>query len=163
MIIAVPLSRGRLARHFTKAKTIAFYNEDFELLETLENPAIAGGCAAKKAMLDLIKNKGSNCVLVDMIGERMLGKLLATGAIISKGNSSHKLEDVLTACLSPEYQLTHASQGRASINHEKKGGCGGGCSCGGHEDKDELHSLLSMNNMMTQPSSPIHFSHFKKC
>ncbi|BDM65586.1 hypothetical protein NFHSH190041_30380 [Shewanella sp. NFH-SH190041] len=142
MIIAVPMSRNRLARHFTKAGQIAFYDGDHQLLALLDNPAQAGGCAAKKAMLNLIKAKGTDLVLVDEIGERMLGKLLACGAAVSRCDSRAELTAVLADCQAEERLLTSASQGRPSLNHAKKGGCGGGC--GGHSHKAEIQtSLLS--------------------
>lgn len=169
MIIAVPVSRGRLARHFTKAKQIAFYHADFNasefhLSETLDNPACGGNCADKKAMLNLIKSKGANMVLVDMIGERMLGKLLDTGAIIAQGDSSSELMDVLNQCQRQEFYLTSAAQGRRSLNHEKKGGCGGGCGCGGHSHKEEKTSLLTMDlaSQNNKNLENIHFSGFRK-
>lgn len=158
MIIALPLSRGKLAKHFTKAPQIAFYNAEHQLIETRDNPAMEGGCAAKKAMLNLIKAKGSTLVLVDQIGERMLGKLLATGAVISKGDSALPLEQVLATSHDNAKFLTSASQGRPSLNHAKKGGCGGGCGCGGHKPKEETVSLL-----MPVTSAPsLSFSGFKK-
>lgn len=164
IIIAVPLSRGRLARHFTKAKQIAFYNGECELLEILDNPACGGNCAAKKAMLNLIKSKGSTMVLVDQIGERMLGKLLATGAIISQGDSTIELPDLLAQCQGAEFYITDATQGRPSLNHAKKGGCGGGCGCGGHSHDEDKSSLLVMNSVsaMGKTMEGIHFSDFKK-
>ena len=164
MIIAVPLSRGRLARHFTKAKLLAFYDGEFNLLETLDNPACEGNCAAKKAMLNLIKSKGANMVLVDQIGERMLGKLLATGAIISRGDSSFELLDVLKQSQRSEFYLTNAAQGRRSLNHEKKGGCGGGCGCGGHDSEKSAPKLVSMESLSQAKSlkAGFHFSGFKK-
>ena len=158
MIIALPLSRGKLAKHFTKAPHIAFYNAEHQLIETLDNPAIEGGCAAKKAMLNLIKSKGSTMVLVDQIGERMLGKLLATGAVISKGDSGLPIEQVLAASQENARFLTSADQGRPSLNHAKKGGCGGGCGCGGHSKKAEPESLL----MPMATASSLSFSSFKK-
>ncbi|MGI2260697.1 NifB/NifX family molybdenum-iron cluster-binding protein [Shewanella sp. GXUN23E] len=158
MIIAVPLSRGRLARHFTKAPQIAFFNAEHQLMETLDNPAMAGGCAAKKAMLNLIKSRGCSMVLVDQIGERMLGKLLATGAVISRGDSARPLEQVLAASHDNARYLTQASQGRASLNHAKKGGCGGGCGCGGHSKAKAQPSLLTKADTVASLS----FRGFKK-
>ncbi|MCF1428449.1 MAG: dinitrogenase iron-molybdenum cofactor biosynthesis protein [Shewanella sp.] len=158
MIIAVPLSRGKLAKHFTKSPQIAFYNQAHELLETLDNPAMKGGCAAKKAMLNLIKSRGSTMVLVDQIGERMLGKLLATGAVISRGDSALPLEQVLAVSHDNTRFLTDAAQGRASLNHAKKGGCGGGCGCGGHSKASAQSSLLAK----TDTVSSLNFSGFKK-
>ncbi|MCL1037429.1 dinitrogenase iron-molybdenum cofactor biosynthesis protein [Shewanella submarina] len=158
MIIAVPVSRGKLAKHFTKAPQIVFFNAEHQLLETAENPAMAGGCAAKKAMLNLIKSRGSTMVLVDQIGERMLGKLLATGAVISKGDSGQPLDQVLATSQDNARFLTAADQGRPSLNHAKKGGCGGGCGCGGHKSKEEPVSLMTP---VTAVSS-LSFSGFKK-
>lgn len=43
MIIAMPMSRGRLAAHFTKAQRIGFFNEYHQLITSFDNPAIGGG------------------------------------------------------------------------------------------------------------------------
>ncbi|BFL82252.1 hypothetical protein LFREDSHE_07020 [Shewanella baltica] len=48
MIIAMPISRERLASHFTKAVQIGFYNEQFQLIKLVDSPAIEGDCSAKK-------------------------------------------------------------------------------------------------------------------
>lgn len=127
MIIAVPLSRDRLAGHFTKAKEIAFYNEQQQLVARFANPALAGGCSAKKAMLNLIKAQGATVVLVEEIGQRILGKLLAAGISVSQCSRKMTLVDLLAAATDLSRRLVDASQGRECLNHEKKGGCGGGC------------------------------------
>ncbi len=139
MIIAMPMSRDRLASHFTKAQEIGFFNEHHQLIGSFANPALQGeGCSAKKAMLELIINNKTNIIIVQHIGERMLGKLLDAGISVSKGDSSLGIEELLKTTRNLNLRLLHASQGRASLNHEKKGGCcggsgkSGGCGCGSH-------------------------------
>lgn len=134
MIIAIPMSRDRLATHFTKAPEIVFYDEQLQLLARVDNPAISGGCSAKKAMLNLIIEHKSNIVLVQHIGERMLGKLLDAGVSVSQADNSLDLAELIIRAKDLNHRLLDASQGRASLNHEKKGGCGGssgGCGCSG--------------------------------
>jgi len=140
MIIAMPMSRDRLASHFTKAAEIGFFNDEFQQILRVDNPATAGGCSAKKAMLELIKLQGTDIVIVQHIGERMLGKLLAAGISVSKGSAQQPLEALLAQSRDLNLRLTHASQGRASLNHAAKGGCcqshgtsaagSSGCGCG---------------------------------
>lgn len=146
MIIAMPMSRGRLASHFTKAQEIGFFNEQHQLIGNFTNPALTGeGCSAKKAMLELIINNKTNIIIVQHIGERMLGKLLDAGISVSKGDSSLCVAELLQTTRNLNLRLLDASQGRASLNHEKKGGCcgghaedgkSGGCGCGSHSHDD---------------------------
>ncbi len=135
MIIAIPMSRDRLATHFTKAPEIAFYDEQQQLIARFVNPAMAGGCSAKKAMLNLIIAHKADIVVVQHIGERMLGKLLDAGISVSQADNSLAVTDLLCRAKDLNHRLLEASQGRTSINHEKKGGCcggsSGGCGCGG--------------------------------
>lgn len=150
MIIAVPLSRDRLAGHFTKAKEIAFYNEQQELVARFDNPALAGGCSAKKAMLTLIKDQGTSIVLVEEIGQRILGKLLAAGISVSQCSRKMELAELFDAAIDLSRRLVDAKQGRECLNHEKKGGCGsssgdstGGCGCSGSESEPSVLSQLA--------------------
>ncbi|BCV43760.1 NifB/NifX family molybdenum-iron cluster-binding protein [Shewanella algae] len=135
-MIVIPLSRGRLAGHFTKAKELAFYDNHHNHRFTLDNPAVAGGnCAAKKAMLQLIKDKGGRIVLVDQIGERMLGKLLDGGISVCRpGKENSDIAALLVAASDIQLRLTNAAAGRPSLKHQVKGGCGGGCGCHGHNE-----------------------------
>ncbi|MXR69181.1 dinitrogenase iron-molybdenum cofactor biosynthesis protein [Shewanella sp. JBTF-M18] len=159
MIIAMPMSRGRLAAHFTKAQRIGFFNEYHQLITSFDNPALGGGCRAKSELLSLIKAQKTDIVIVQHIGERMLGKLLAAGIGVSQGDNGESIEVLLSQTQLLERRLLDAFQGRASLNHAKKdgccasgggcgsaeGGCGsaeGGCGCGGHKPKSEVSSLL---------------------
>ncbi|MCL1139425.1 NifB/NifX family molybdenum-iron cluster-binding protein [Shewanella pneumatophori] len=134
MIIAIPMSRDRLATHFTKAPEIAFYDEHQQLINRVANPAVAGGCSAKKAMLNMIIEHNADIVIVQFIGERMLGKLLDAGVSVSQADNSLSIAELMTNAKDLNCRLVEASQGRRSINHEKKGGCcggsSGGCGCG---------------------------------
>lgn len=145
MIIAMPMSRDRLANHFTKAQQIGFFNEQHQLIASFANPALlTEGCSAKKAMLELIISNKTNIIIVQHIGERMLGKLLDAGISVSKGDSSLCVEDLLTSTRNLNLRLLDATQGRVSLNHEKKGGCcggsskhgkAGGCGCNSEDGK----------------------------
>ncbi|TVP15663.1 NifB/NifX family molybdenum-iron cluster-binding protein [Shewanella sp. KCT] len=159
MIIAMPMSRGRLAAHFTKAQRIGFFNEYHQLITSFDNPAIdGGGCRAKSELLSLIKAQKTDIVIVQHIGERMLGKLLAAGISVSQGDNAESIEVLLSQTQLLERRLLDASQGRASLNHAKKGGCcadgggccssasgsgaSGGCGCGGHDGHEAQSSSL---------------------
>ncbi|MGS0693836.1 NifB/NifX family molybdenum-iron cluster-binding protein [Shewanella sp. 0m-4] len=144
MIIAIPMSRDRLATHFTKAAEIAFYDEQ-QLIARYGNPAVNGGCSAKKAMLNLIIEHKADIVIVQHIGERMLGKLLDAGISVSKADNSLDLAELICTAKDLNRRLVDASQGRASLNHEKKGGCCGGASggCGCSTTPSAGHSLDS--------------------
>lgn len=133
MVIAIPMSRDRLATHFTKAPQISFYDEHQQLIASYDNPAMSGGCSAKKAMLNLIIDHKTDIVVVQHIGERMLGKLLDAGISVSQADNTLGLDELLCRAKDLNHRLVDASQGRASLNHEKKGGCcggsSGGCGC----------------------------------
>ncbi|GIU19763.1 MULTISPECIES: NifB/NifX family molybdenum-iron cluster-binding protein [unclassified Shewanella] len=135
MIIAIPMSRDRLATHFTKAPQIAFYDKHLQLIGRYDNPAMSGGCSAKKAMLNLIIDHKTDIVVVQHIGERMLGKLLDAGISVSQADNALDVAELINRAKDLNHRLVDAAQGRASINHEKKGGCcggsSGGCGCSG--------------------------------
>lgn len=86
-------------------------------------------------MLQLIKDKGGRIVLVDQIGERMLGKLLDGGISVCRpGKESSDIAALLVAASDIQLRLTNAAAGRPSLKHQAKGGCGGGCGCHGHNE-----------------------------
>ncbi|GGI79518.1 hypothetical protein GCM10007978_16680 [Shewanella hanedai] len=164
MIIAVPLSRGRLASHFTKAKEIAFYNEQQQLIARFDNPALAGSCSAKKAMLTLIKDQGTSIVLVEEIGQRILGKLLAAGISVSRCNRNMELTELFSAAIDLSRRLVDVEQGRECLNHEKKGGCGSGCGgsaggCGCSSKKSEPNLLSQLAPQLND--KPVTFAGFR--
>lgn len=142
MIIAIPLSRGRLANHFTKAQQIGFYDEGGKELTLVANPALGGSCQDKKAMRDVILAQGTTLVIVKQIGERMLGKLLDAGLMVSRGDSEQSLDCLIGLAQLNSHRLT-ANDGRPSLQHENKGGCcgssheGGSSCCGSAEGGKE--------------------------
>ncbi|MGL5485127.1 MAG: NifB/NifX family molybdenum-iron cluster-binding protein, partial [Shewanella sp.] len=125
MIIALPISRGRLASHFTKAQQVHFYDENHQLLLSIPNPALGGNCQDKKALLDAIRAQHTCIVVVQHIGERMLGKLLDAGISVSRGDNQLSIATLLAQSKEVNLRLTEASQGRASLKHLAKGGCCG--------------------------------------
>ncbi|ABO22374.1 NifB/NifX family molybdenum-iron cluster-binding protein [Shewanella loihica] len=172
MIIAMPMSRGRLAAHFTKAQRIGFFNEYHQLITSFDNPAIGGGgCCAKSELLSLIKAQKTDIVIVQHIGERMLGKLLAAGISVSQGDNAESIEVLLSQTQLMERRLLDASQGRASLNHAKKGGCcasggdcgsaEGGCGCGGHKPMSEVSSLLQKPESAQGELASVSYSGFR--
>ncbi|SUI93457.1 NifB/NifX family molybdenum-iron cluster-binding protein [Shewanella morhuae] len=152
MIIAMPMSRERLASHFTKAMQIGFHNEQSQLIKLVDNPALEGDCSAKKAMLELIIQQGTDIVIAQNIGERMLGKLLDAGISVSKGSASQTVATLLAQTVDLNLRLTDASQGRVSLKHATKGGCchstGGGCGCG---------SKASPSRLIEAPAAQVKF------
>jgi predicted Fe-Mo cluster-binding NifX family protein len=163
MIIAMPMSRGRLAGHFTKAQRIGFFNEYHHLVTSFDNPALAGGCSAKKAMLNLIKEQKADIVMVQNIGERMLGKLLDAGISVSQGDNSLGIEQLLTSCSDVSLRLLNASEGRASLNHLKKDGCcgstGGGCGCSGGAEPQPLLSKVAPDSGIESATQSVKVSY----
>jgi predicted Fe-Mo cluster-binding NifX family protein len=164
MIIAMPMSRGRLAGHFSKAQRIGFFNEYHQLVTSFDNPALAGGCSAKKAMLNLIKEQKTDIVMVQHIGERMLGKLLDAGISVSKGDNSLGIEQLLTNCSDINLRMLNAAEGRASLNHLKKGGCcsgaSGGCGCSS-DSEPQQHLLSKVPANSESESVKLHYAGFR--
>ena len=162
MIIAMPMSRERLASHFTKALQIGFYNEQFQRIKLVDNPAIEGDCSAKKALLELIIQQGTDIVLVQNIGERMLGKLLDAGISVSKGSASQTVATLLAQTVDLNLRLTDASQGRVSLKHAAKGGCchstGGGCGCG---SKANTSRLIEAPAAQVKFDKSVHYAGFR--
>jgi predicted Fe-Mo cluster-binding NifX family protein len=133
MIYAIPHNRDHIANHFMKAKQFAFLTEDNALISNAINPssAIGSSCKDKKATLSLIKEMKADAVIVRNIGERALEKLLSQGLRVFKVNGQTPIS---MAVSSDMVELTEASQGRPSENHNKKGGCAGHVSCSGHSN-----------------------------
>ncbi|GIU41156.1 hypothetical protein TUM4438_04280 [Shewanella sairae] len=167
MIIAIPMSRDRLATHFTKAPEIAFYDEHQQLITRVANPAQDGGCSAKKAMLNLITDHKADIVIVQFIGERMLGKLLDAGVSVSQADNSLSIDELMKNAQDLSCRLVDASQGRRSINHEKKGGCcggaSGGCGCGGKKTASSILEprLLHVPQQALSSDAPIQYAGFR--
>jgi predicted Fe-Mo cluster-binding NifX family protein len=144
MITAIPVNDNRISNHFTKAQSLLFIDEQGVEISRHRNPALNGGCADKRKMLDLISGQGAERVLVRNIGEQMLGKLLGKNLEVFQVDRCRQSLQELVQDGASTRALTHASQGRASVNHEAKGGkcCHehegehaheGGSSCHEHE------------------------------
>ncbi|PIW62270.1 NifB/NifX family molybdenum-iron cluster-binding protein [Shewanella sp. CG12_big_fil_rev_8_21_14_0_65_47_15] len=162
MIIALPISRGRLASHFTKAQQVHFYDENHQLLLSISNPALGGNCQDKKALLEAIRAQNTNIVVVQHIGERMLGKLLDAGISVSRGDNQLSIVTLLAQSKEVNLRLTQASQGRTSLKHLAKGGCcgaKGSCGCGGKANQT-ITSLTQAPPTFTL-GKPIAYSGFR--
>ncbi|MCL1119801.1 NifB/NifX family molybdenum-iron cluster-binding protein [Shewanella seohaensis] len=164
MIIALPISRGRLASHFTKAQQVSFYDENHQLLLSIPNPALGGNCQDKKALLDAIRAQHTSIVVVQHIGERMLGKLLDAGISVSRGDNQLSIAALLAQSRDLNLRLTAASQGRASLKHLAKGGCcgaKGSCGCGGKAKTTQTLLSLTQAQPSLTLSKPIQYSGFR--
>ncbi|MDV6252260.1 NifB/NifX family molybdenum-iron cluster-binding protein [Vibrio sp. EA2] len=136
MIYAIPNDGERVANHFVKAPYIAIYSDEEGMLHNLANIAAMpqSGCKAKSQMIQSLDQYNVDAVLVRNIGERALAKLLRNGKQVFRLSARSSLEDVLGVSRTA---LTEPSQGRPSINHKQKGGCGS-CGCGGKKSKPSL-------------------------
>ena len=164
MIIALPISRGRLASHFTKAQQVHFFDENHQLLISVPNPALGGNCQDKKALLDVIRAQRTNIVVVQHIGERMLAKLLDAGISVSRGNNQLSIATLLAQSQDVNLRLTEASQGRVSLKHLAKGGCcgsKGGCGCSGKAKASKTMVSLTLPTSTCTLGKPIAYSGFR--
>lgn len=110
---ALMLSQGRLAAHFTRAEQLQIMSPEGAVLATLPNPAAGEGCSGKQALLAALKAHRVSRVLVRNLGERMLGRLLASGLQVMQYRSARLPWPQLLAS-SNLLPLTQISQGRPS-------------------------------------------------
>lgn len=130
MIIAIPMTKGEIAVHFTKAETVAFFDKEGASVAHFENPALQENCEGKAKMVELMKAQNANCVLVKNVGQRMLGRLLANGIEVRKTNSAPlTLKSLNQLPLENYEQLISPDQGSRSPLFETKRAQGKTC-CG---------------------------------
>ena len=121
MIYAIPHDGDRVANHFMKADQFAFIDGDNTLIKDVASPAAGdSSCSDKSAAINVIKEMNVDAVIIRNIGERSLGKLLNAGIRVFQVAGRTSLSQAIN---SPLTELTNASEGRPSTNHEKKGGC----------------------------------------
>ncbi|MCL1074372.1 NifB/NifX family molybdenum-iron cluster-binding protein [Shewanella dokdonensis] len=164
-MIVIPMSRGHLSGHFTKAQQLAFFSAEGQLLQLVDNPALGGNCAAKSAMLNLIQQQGAQIVLVNQIGERMLGKLLDAGISVCRPRQRNgSLQQLLDDARNTHLRLLDTSTARPSLQHQSKGGCGESCGCSGSGGCHH-HATTTAQSTLCQPqhscNDDVHFSGFR--
>ena len=126
MVIAMVVNEDQLANHFAKAKGIAFYNEQYELISVSENPAAEGSCCGgKKAALTLLKEMNTKQILVRNIGQRMLARLLDAGIRVYQSSTGGDAVSLLIHRDIHCSELTAAEQGRISPKHADGHKCQG--------------------------------------
>ncbi|SQI35641.1 Dinitrogenase iron-molybdenum cofactor [Leminorella richardii] len=139
MITAIPVTKEHISGHFTKAESFIFINAEGRIVCHHINPAREGGCAEKKALLNMLQRQNAQRVIVRHIGERMLGKLLSRELSVFKTHSGNiDVQALCAAHLEGFTPLTDAQQGKRSPNYETKKAVGGGCGCS-HEGSEHDH------------------------
>jgi predicted Fe-Mo cluster-binding NifX family protein len=138
---AVMLSQGRLAAHFTRAEQLQIMSPEGAVLATLPNPTAGEGCSGKQALLAVLKAHRVSRVLVRNLGERMLGRLLASGLQVMQCRSARLPWPQLLAS-SNLLPLTQISQGHPDADEPGHHACQGGCchgegKSGCHQGKEE--------------------------
>lgn len=121
MITAIPMNDQTVASHFSKALSVAFFNEQGQEIGREPNPATSTHCQGKKELVRLLTDKHTTRVLVRHIGQNMLERLLKQSLNVFQLNQCrhpiHKLAITPEANLTA---LTESNQGSPSIHHEKK-------------------------------------------
>lgn len=121
MITAIPMNQQQIAPHFTKAISVAFFDQQGNEIHRVANPALGEGCAGKAAMLQLLQQYKADRILVRRIGQKMLSRLLSANFKILQINREHACEQNLATIADNELtHLTDANQGTPSINFDKK-------------------------------------------
>lgn len=136
MIMAIPMTDGRMANHFVKAEQLLFIDEQGNEIARQANPARESDCSGKETLIDLLNARGVGRVLVRNIGHRMLARLLASRFQVYQVTNQVQGPDgkprldlaAATPLLSPE-------QGGSSPTHESKAQ-DGGCGCHHHDEDD---------------------------
>lgn len=134
MIMAIPMTDGRMANHFVKAEQLLFIDEQGNEIARQANPARQSDCSGKETLIDLLNARGVGRVLVRNIGHRMLARLLASRfqvyQVANQVQGADGRLDIATATplLSPE-------QGGSSPTYETKAQ-DGGCGCHHHDEDD---------------------------
>lgn len=122
MIYAVATSGKKLAHKFSKAETFTFYNDQQEIIAVYQNPSLdVSGCSGKDLIVEMLKHRKCDIVIVRKIGEKTLGKLLAAGFKVEQGNTRSSIEELLESASQQKNSLTKAEQG---VPKKDKGCCG---------------------------------------
>lgn len=122
MIYAIATTDKKLAHKFSKAEKFTFYNEQQEIIAVYQNPALdVSGCSGKDLIVDLLKQRECDTVIVRKIGEKTLGKLLAAGFKVEQGNTRNSVEELLENAAQQKNSLTKPEQG---VQKKNKGCCG---------------------------------------
>ena len=139
MITAIPMSRDKIASHFSKAERFVFIDAQGHELAAQANPGLQEGCAGKAKILTLLQQQQVQRVIVRNIGERLLSRLLDADLNVFQIGSSHWDSPQFLAD-APRYllPLISAEQGRPSINYQQKQ-ANGGCGCQ-NESSDASHA-----------------------
>ncbi|ACQ93270.1 conserved hypothetical protein [Tolumonas auensis DSM 9187] len=144
MITAIPMKEDRVASHFTKADSFVFINENGDVISRKANPALNANCSGKSELLTLLQAENVQRVIVRNIGERILGKLLDSQfAVYQTSCGRQDAKELVSEQANKLTQLTNASQGRQSLNHEAKQANGG---CGCNHDEHEHHDQCCGEN-----------------
>ncbi|MBW8192546.1 hypothetical protein K0504_16015 [Neiella marina] len=162
MITAIPMNNQDIAQHFSKALSLAFFDERGNEIHREPNPALDKSCAGKAAMLNVMVAQKAERVLVRHIGEKMLARLLNHSLNVfqmKRGrHSHHHIPNIPPKHL---VALTDATQGSPSINNRNKQAEGGQC-CEQHQASDATHHTHGKCCNSQQQSSS-HGGHQRRC
>ena len=120
MSYAIAMTEKKLSHHFSKSEVFSFYDESNKEVAVYKNPALSqSGCAGKKLLIDLLKERKCHTVIARKIGEKTLARLLNAGFKVVQGNTRNSIEQMLEDARLNKNALTDVSQGVKST------GCGG--------------------------------------
>ena len=133
MITAIPVHKGHLAGHFTKAEQFQFIDDQGIIVGSCANPALGTTCIDKNNLLSIFEQYKAERIIVWNIGERMLGKLMSKSLRVYKAlNPRQALAEFTSPATENLMELTQSTQGRPSRNYHAKQHQRSECCCG-HE------------------------------
>jgi len=118
-IFAIAMTDKKLAHHFSKADIFNFYDENKCEVAVYKNPALShSGCTGKKHLINLLKERKCDTVIVRKVGQKTLARLLDAGFKVVQGNTRHSIESLIDDANANKNLLTDPAQGV-----QKKCGC----------------------------------------
>jgi predicted Fe-Mo cluster-binding NifX family protein len=115
-LTAIPWNAGQISPHFSRAATILLLAQSGQVVEHFPNPAAAGLCVGKQALIALLQSKQVTRVLVRNIGQNMLASLLQLPLEIFQVPRGYLLEPGALDEMPLFTRLTHAQQGKPSTH-----------------------------------------------
>lgn len=137
--------RNEVAGHFGKAAAFLVFDEQGQLVTTLENTGSREiGCKHKKRLQRQLSDLGVSEITLGNIGKRSLARLLQAGFSVTRVPIRSQVSAVLGGGIVREL-LTSPEQGRPC--KREKGDCG--CGCGSKKKPAPVKIGTAMNTKLS--------------
>lgn len=130
MVTLIPLVNNKISKHFTRADTLAFFNDGGEELARVDNPvAHSEGCLSRQNLMQLITSFHTNNVVLCHVGEKMLNKLLEMNLKVFRTEDTTIDAHVLLNRVDELIPMLSSMDAHPSPRAEKKKKNGESCGC----------------------------------